>query len=160
MLRILKILDVLRWFMFLIINERNSKQCHAKQCSLAILMVLKAANSMIQFQANHRSRDVVFLEGKFHEFGTEHSTDSFSDYSQSDVQVPRSLSKENGNDDVDRNVPVDPDVQDVAVDHRLDDRQVGTTYEDNFLREVEQLGERQCKPLARFDEECYVSNNL
>ena len=115
---------------------------------------------MIQFQANHRSRDVVFLEGKFHEFGTEHSTDSFSDYSQSDVQVPRSLSKENGNDDVDRNVPVDPDVQDVAVDHRLDDRQVGTTYEDNFLREVEQLGERQCKPLARFDEECYVSNNL
>ena len=75
MLRILKILDALRWFMFLIINERNSKQGHAKQCSLAILMVLKDANSMIQFQANHRSRDVVFLEGKFHEFGTEHSAE-------------------------------------------------------------------------------------
>ena len=143
MLRILKILDVLRWFMFLI---RNSKQGHAKQCSLAILMVLKDANSTIQFQANHRSRDVVFLEGKFHEFGTEHSADSFSDYSQSDVQVPRSPSKENGNDDADRNVPVDPEVQDVAVDHRLDGRQVGATYEDNFLREVEQLGERQRKP--------------
>ena len=115
---------------------------------------------MIQFQANHLNRDVVFLEGKFHEFGTEHSTDSFSDYSQSDVQVPRSPSKENGNDDVDRNVPLDPEIQDVAVDHRLDDRQVGATYEDNFLREVEQLGERQCKPLARFHEECYVSSNL
>ena len=85
-------------------------------------MVLKAANSMIQFQANHRSRDVVFLEGGFHEFGTEHSADSFSDYSQSDMQVPRSPSKENGNDDVDGNVLVDPHVQDVAVDHRLDDR--------------------------------------
>ena len=81
---------------------------------------------MIKFQTNHRSRDVVFLKGKFHEFGTEHSIE----------------------------------VQDVAVDHRLDDRQVGATYEDNFLREVEQLGERQCKPLARFDEECYISSNL
>ena len=90
---------------------------------------------MIQFEANNRSRDVVFLEGKFREFGTENSADSLSDYSKSDVQVPRSPSKENGND-VDRNVPVDPEVQDVAVDHRLDDRQVGATYEENFLREV------------------------
>ena len=56
---------------------------------------------MIKFQTNHRSRDVVFLKGKFHEFGTEHSIE----------------------------------VQDVAVGHRLDDRQVGATYEDNFLRE-------------------------
>ena len=89
MLRILKFLDVFRLFMFLIINERNSKKSHAKQCSLAILMGLKDANSMIQFQANHRSRDVLFLDEKFHEFGTEHSTDSFSDYTQSDVQVPQ-----------------------------------------------------------------------
>ena len=160
MLQILKFWDAFSLFMFLIINERNSKQSHAKQCSLAILMVLKDANSMIQFQANHRSRDVVFLDGKFHEFGTEHSTDSFHDYTQSDVQVPRSPIKENRNDGVDQNVPVDPQEQDVAVDHRPDERQVGATYEDNFLREVEQLGERQCKPLARFDEECYISSNL
>ena len=76
------------------------------------------------------------------------------------MQVPRSPSKENGNVDVDRNVPFDPEVQDVALDHRLDDRQVGATYEDNFLREVEQLGERQCKPLARFDKECFISSNV
>ena len=88
MLQILKFWDVFRLFMSMITNVRNSKQSHAKQCSLAILMVLKDANSMIQFQANHRSRDVVFVEGKFHEFGTEHSADSFSDYTQSDVQVP------------------------------------------------------------------------
>ena len=77
-------------------------------------MVLKDASSMIQFQANHRRRDVIFIERNFHEFGPEHSTDSFSDYSR---------------------VPVDPEEQDVAVDHRPDDRQVGATYEDNFLRE-------------------------
>ena len=123
MLLILKFWDVFRLFMSLIITERNSKQSHAKQCSLAILMVLKDANSMIQFAANHRSRDVVFLERKFHEFGTEHSTDSFSDYTQSNVQVPRSPSKKNGNDDVDQNVPVDREEQHVAVDHRPDQRQ-------------------------------------
>ena len=94
---------------------------------------------MIQFQANHRRRDVVFIERNFHEFGPEHSTDSFSDYSR---------------------VPVDPEEQDVAVDHRPDDRQVGATDEDNFLRELEQLGERHHKPLARFHEECYISSNL
>ena len=42
------------------------------------------------------------------------------------MQVPRSPSKENGNDDVDRNVPVDPEEQDVAVDHRPDDWQAHT----------------------------------
>ena len=82
---------------------------------------------MIQFEANHRSRDVVFLERKFHEFGIEHSADSFSDYTQSDVQVPRSPSKENRNDGVDQNVPVDREKQHVAVDHRLDQRQKSGT---------------------------------
>ena len=71
------------------------------------------------YDPNHRSRDVVFIEEKFHEFGTEYSIDSFSDYSH---------------------VPVDPEEQDVAVDHRPDDRQVGAKYEDNFLKELEQLG--------------------
>ena len=69
---------------------------------------------MIKFQANHRRRDVIFIERNFHEFGPEHSTDSFSDYSR---------------------VPVDPE-------------------------KLEQLGERQHKPLARFHEECYISSNL
>ena len=52
MLRILKYLNVSRLFMFLIINERNSKQSHAKQYLLAFLMMLKDTNSMIHFPAN------------------------------------------------------------------------------------------------------------
>ena len=38
---------------------------------------------------------------------------------------------------------------------------MGATYEDNFMRGVEQLErERQRKPPVRFDEECYVASNL
>ena len=40
-------------------------------------------------------------------------------------------------------------------------QQVGGTYEENFIRNVEQFGaKRQRKPPTRFDEECYVASDL
>ena len=38
---------------------------------------------------------------------------------------------------------------------------MGATCEENFIRNVEQLGaKRQRKPPTRFDEECYVASDL
>ena len=40
-------------------------------------------------------------------------------------------------------------------------QQVGARYEENFIRNIEQLGaKRQRKPRTRFDEECYVASDL
>ena len=105
-----------------------------------------------------RNRDVVFVERKFHDFGTRSSADLFPDYHDVHIEIPCSQTEENGNDNDDPGV--EPDEEDLA-DHRPNNQQVGATYEDNFMRGIEQLGrERQRKPPARFDEECYVASNL
>ena len=93
-----------------------------------------------------RSRDVVFVERKFHNVDTS-STEFY--------------------------VPVDDTPQVVAVgDHDESDEEenepeivhnqpVGATYEENFMRETDNLGaKRQHKPPTRFHNQCYVADNL
>ena len=108
-----------------------------------------------------RSRDVVFLEGKFHNFGTDSSTDLFIDYPQyhdMHVEIPHDQFQENENDNDETGI--EPDEENLT-DQRPNNQQVGASYEDKFMKEVEQLeGERRRKPPARFDEECYVASNL
>ena len=108
---------------------------------------------------------MVFLEGKFHEFGTNQSTKSFIDHPQDldvCVDAPRNSTEENEHEHDEPNDQVEPVEQDVVdVDERANNQPVGASYEENFMREVEQLGrERRRRPLARFDEECQVASNL
>ncbi len=38
---------------------------------------------------------------------------------------------------------------------------MGATYEENFMRETDNLGaKRQRRPPTRFDDQCYVADNL
>ena len=103
----------------------------------------------------------MFLEGKFHEFGTNQSTNSFIDHPQDldiCVDVPHNSTEENEHDEP--NDQVEPVEQDVAdIDERVNNQPVGASYEENFMREVEQLGRERRRP-ARFDEECHVASNL
>jgi hypothetical protein len=42
-----------------------------------------------------------------------------------------------------------------------DNNQVGGNYEERFMNEVKQVGEKRVrKPPTRFDEECHVTSNL
>ena len=70
------------------------------------------------------------------------SKDLFPDYHDVHIEIPCSQTEENGNDNY--NPCVEPNEEDLA-DHRLNNQQVGATYEDNFMRS--QTGrERQQKP--------------
>ena len=88
-----------------------------------------------------RSRDVIFVERKFHDFGEGNSVEV-------DIQ----------------NIPVEDD----RVDHDEPEQPVrepenrnqpvGATYEENFIRETQNLdAKRQRRPPTRFDEETYVA---
>ena len=47
------------------------------------------------------------------------------------------------------------------VEVEVNKKSVGATYEESFMKEVQQLGEkRQRKPPTRFDEECYIASDL
>jgi hypothetical protein len=105
-----------------------------------------------------RSRDVVFLERKFLDFGSEHSTKSCFDYPlENDVQIEvQNIPTANDRDDHGQ-----PEEDDIAVEPINDNQQVGASYEDNFMREVDEIAtKRQRKPPTRFDEECYIVNDL
>ena len=104
------------------------------------------------------SRDVVFLERKFLDFGSEHSTKSCFDYPlENDVQIEvQNIPTANDRDDHGQ-----PEEDDIAVPPINDNQQVGASYEDNFMREVDEIAtKRQRNPPTRFDEECYIVNDL
>ena len=110
-----------------------------------------------------RSRDVVFLETKFHDFGNEHSTKSCFDYppeddDQAEVHDVPVVDERDDKHDEQQGEPEIP----VEIQEPINDNQpVGVTYEDHFMRGVEEIGtKRQRKPAARYDEECYIANDL
>ena len=111
-----------------------------------------------------RSRDVVFTEEKFHNFDDGYSLKSDSHFYYpvddgsevgQDVQVVAPDEENDGNTD-DEQMEPDNDVE--PIRHN---QPVGATYEENFIREVEDLGpQRQRRRPARFDEECYAADDL
>ncbi len=57
--------------------------------------------------------------------------------------------------------PEEPDTTAEDQEPINNKQQVGASYEDNFMRVVEEIGtNRLRKPPTRFDEECYVANDL
>ena len=99
-----------------------------------------------------RSRDVVFVEGKFHDFGEEHSTQTRTYPTKDDVKVnvqdvPDENERENHGE------PEQP-----VPEPENHNQRVGATYEENFIREVQNLdAKRQRRPTTRFDEEVYAA---
>ena len=86
-----------------------------------------------------RSRDVVFFEGKFHDFGEEHSI--------------HTRIYAIGNERVNHGEAEQP-----VPDPENHNQRVGATYEENFIREVQNLdAKRQRRPTTRFDEEVYAA---
>ena len=102
-----------------------------------------------------RSRDVIFREKEFHNFDDRNSANS-------DANVFPTIIEE---------VP-DARNEDELVDRRNEEnvnenqqaennQQVGETFEETFMNEVRNVGERRIRrPPNRFDDECYVANDL
>ncbi len=98
-----------------------------------------------------RSRDIIFQERTFHNFKSKENQEFYhkDDLEGSVVGAiinPNDRGEEvvNDDDDVEVNVPVPYN------------RPVGATYEDNFMREVENINQqRERRPPRRYDEELY-----
>ena len=105
-----------------------------------------------------RSRDVVFDEEKFHEFDKEQSSNPNSEQLPFDPFIVQNADDNANRNDVD-------DQQDAAENNVPEpaqhDQQVGETFEETFMNEVRNVGERKIRrPPNRFDDECHVANDL
>ena len=99
-----------------------------------------------------RSRDVVFIEGKFHDFGEEHSIQTRIYSIEDDVKV-------NAQDALVENERVNHgEAEQPVPEPENHNQRVGATYEENFIREGQNLdAKRQRRPPTRFDEEVYAA---
>jgi len=104
-----------------------------------------------------RSRDVVFLEREFHDFHCKESgTSVFDCVLKNHVEVEAHDNSEERNQADKGHLEEHEDVEPLHLK-----QQVGGTYQENFIRNAEQLGaKKQRKPQTRFDEECYVASDL
>ena len=105
-----------------------------------------------------RSRDVVFQERKFYDFGNKQSVSCYDHEDVKDVPVAINVPVV-GNDDEDPERA--PDDENVNAGNMNRNNQVGATYKDNFMEGVRQVGEKRVRrPPARYIEECHITNNL
>ena len=109
-----------------------------------------------------RSQDVIFDEKMFHDFSSEHLSKPNSDPAEEEFLVKPLIVQTEADD---RNANDADDQQPAAENdipvHENHNNPVGETYEDTFMREVENLNaKRQRKPPARFDEELYTADDL
>ena len=105
-----------------------------------------------------RSRDVVFQERKFYDFGNKQSVSCYDHEDVKDVPVAINVPVV-GNDD--ENPERAPDDENANAGNMNRNNQVGATYEDNFMEGVRQVGEKRVRrPPARYVEECHITNNL
>ena len=104
-----------------------------------------------------RSRDVIFDETKFHNFTSEQSINQESNVEylvNESVELPYVVQSNNENDNVVQNEIPEP-----VPENR--NQPVGGTYEENFMREVNNLNpRRERRPHVRYDEEVYVADDL
>ena len=93
------------------------------------------------------------LERKFHDFGNKQSV---SYDHANDKDVPVAIDNENS-----ERAPDDENVNAGNIQDMNRNNQVGATYEENFLEEVGQVGEKRVRrPPARYVEECHVTSSL
>lgn len=111
-----------------------------------------------------RSRDVIFAENDFHDFENGHSVNSdlqfFYPVDNDSQTVLPNVSDVVAVTDEPHSDQAEPEiVEEPAV---LDNEPVGVTYEDNFMREVNNLpAQRQRRPPVRFiEEEFYAAETL
>ena len=98
-----------------------------------------------------RSRHIIFQERTFHNFKSKESLEFYDEDEVSPessvvgaIIDPNDRAEEVGNDDVEVDVPVP------------NNHPVGATYEDNFMREVQNLNpQRERRPPQRYDDEVY-----
>ena len=104
-----------------------------------------------------RSRDVIFDETKFHNFTSKQSINQESNFEylvNESVELPYVVQNNNENDDVVQNEIPEP-----VPENR--NQPVGGTYEDNFMREVNNLNpRRERRPPVKYDEEVYAADDL
>lgn len=106
-----------------------------------------------------RSRDVIFLEKKFHDFDVQSST-NFDDRTDSDIPLVIEEILTDGSQEPNK-IPNQRVAENVEPNQRADDQQVGATFEETFMNEVRNVDERRIRrPPNRFDEECYLVNDI
>ena len=106
------------------------------------------------------SRDVTFHEKEFHNFGHERSTKSCLDHDVTKSCIDHNVKKDDEvKVEVIRIVNTN-DEPDAVVEPENRHQQVGAKFEENFMREVEEIGTKiHRKAPIRF-EECYIASNL
>ena len=109
-----------------------------------------------------RSRDVVFQERKFYDFESKQSVSSDDHEDVKDVPVSINAPVAGNSDDEDpERAPGDENANAGNMQDMNRNNQVGATFEENFMEEVRQVGEKRVKrPPARYVEECHVTSNL
>ena len=106
-----------------------------------------------------RSRDVIFQERKFYDFGNKQSVSCYDHKDVKDVPVAIDAPVAGNSDDEDPERA--PDDENANAGNMQDMNQVGATYEENFMEGVRQVGEKRVRrPPARYVEECHVTSNL
>ena len=102
-----------------------------------------------------RSRDVIFREKEFHDFDDRNSTNP--DDNVFPTMIEEIPGTRNQDELVDRRDTGNANENQQAENNQ----QVGETFEETFMNEVRNVGERRIRrPPNRFDEECYVANDL
>ena len=115
-----------------------------------------------------RSRDVIFEERTFHEFKREKSSEQNSELfhpPKENYRVDPPINQDEIQAD-DENVNVEDNGPQPILENNIpppenDNNRVGATYEDNFMREVENIDQRrQRRPPQRYDELYNCSEDL
>ena len=106
-----------------------------------------------------RSRDVIFLEKKFHDFDIQTSS-NFDDRAEDDIPIMIEETPEDGNENQDE-IANQRVAENAEGNQQANDQPVGATFEETFMNEVHNVGERRMRrPPNRFDEECYLANDI
>ncbi|CAB4022679.1 Hypothetical predicted protein [Paramuricea clavata] len=106
-----------------------------------------------------RSRDVIFLEKKFHDFDIQTSS-NFDDRAEDDIPIMIEETPVDGNENQDE-IANQRVAENAEGNQQANDQPVGGTFEETFMNEVRNVGERRMRrPPNRFDEECYLANDI
>jgi hypothetical protein len=103
-----------------------------------------------------RSRNhVIFLEKKFHDFDVQTSS-NFDDRADDDIPIMIEETPVDGNQNQDE-IANHRVAENAEGNQQANDQRVGATFEETFMNEVRNVGERRMRrPPKRFDEECLL----
>ena len=102
-----------------------------------------------------RSRDVIFQEEEFHYFNIHCSMNNGDSETNIPVMIEEIPINQNQVEDNQRVI------NDIQENQEADNEQVGATFEETFMNEVQNVGEQRIRrPPNRFDEECYIASDI